>query len=233
MIRRLLVLGGLVVTGWLLGGLAGTAHADVSSPCSAFSGEVRKPAAVKRVFPAAPPSGLPDRPRTAEGGPALPDPRVLGRIGDLLSERLPEVVDPPGGRERTEPGPSGRTVPADPGDESPRREHDRDTGADDTARIGFSGPGTTLGTGTLTDGGPRADEDRTSRGLTDEDHPPMGGDWLPPAAESASAGVGGPLGGYLGQAVQAERPAPVPFSRPGVDAPVVRTAVDEPFFAPD
>lgn len=231
-VRRLLVICGLVVAGWLLGGLAGTAHADVSPPCSTLGGAVRETGegALRAVAPDAPPAELPEAGSvTPDAWPA--DDTAPPRLGDLLPERLPEVVNPPGEQERTEPDRSERTVPAGPGDISTPRGHER--GADDghTARTGSYEPHAAKASA----GGHRSDADRPSHIQPDEDGPvpPMGGDWPLPAAGSAFAGAGGLLGGYLGHSGRTELPQAVPSPRPAVDAPVVRTAVDEPSFSPD
>lgn len=204
-VRRLLVLAGLVVAGWLLGCLTQSASADeVPAPGSKL---VTRLDQITRDVPV---PGVAPRPE------AVPKPEVV-RAPLRVVPPLPRVEAPETVRTVTADAPAVRRDPA----ERPVRTRDRHVEVDDRAEAEQRQPTAA-----------HVPEPVRHHGHdTPAPIPAPTSDGSSSAVTSAS--LGGPIGlpGDLSWALQ--RPHVSYVRVHGVEAPAVRTAADEPSFAPD
>lgn len=230
-VRRLLVIGGIAVAGWLLGS-AGQAHADTPpGPAAGTPGAVLGSAADLTGGRNSAP-GASSVPRKVTGD--LTRSLCAGRCS--LPVRPATVLDPPNGIERivTDLAPtqiwSDRT---DPGVSwTPRRHHGVDAGAAD--RTGAQSP-RPLAVSGASKGDRVAAVAATSHPAPtpwrDLPHPssPQAGAFLPAAGSTL-------MGGGVAHLPRTGFMTRVPFIRipvPGAVPPAIHSAADEPSFSPD
>jgi hypothetical protein len=221
MIRRLLMMAGVAVAGWLLGA-AGQAHADTVPGA-------RLPSVVAQTEHAITDPVLGER-------DVVPAVQKAGAV--LAPARPPAILALPPAAKPVLTGVLRPRTPAGSAGPSRTRRH-----GDAGSRAGISGgPVTHIGPHAVTGASEKAVTDRVAHTAV---HPPsvprqprplpQRGQALPPSAGGDVAGGGFHPAGVRRRTEPGtvhDRPA-IPVLRPGILPPVVRTAADEPSFSPD